>query len=109
MGISWGAEFGAHLVLDHPEDYDMLIAMSWPIDDIETQKAFKEQALEWTKDDPELHQIAENIITDESVFDTMTWQERSDAMQEQYTINYKYCEPDDMAQSHILCKRKILD
>lgn len=34
MGISWGAAFGANLVLDHPEYYDRLIAMSWPVDSI---------------------------------------------------------------------------
>lgn len=96
MGISWGAAFGANMVLDHPEHYDRLIALSWPVDGIEIQKAFKEQALEWTKDDPELHKKAENIITEQSVYDSMTLDEQYKAAMEQYSIEEKYCEPDSL-------------
>lgn len=96
MGISWGAAFGANLVLAHPEYYDKLIAMSWPVDGIEMQKAFKEQALEWTKDDPELHKAAENIITDQAEYDSMSLDEQRLAGLEQYAINEKYCEPDSL-------------
>ena len=96
MGISWGAAFGANMVLDHPEHYDTLIAMSWPVDGIEIQKAFKEQALEWTKDDPELHKKAENIITEQAVYDSMTFDEMYSAAMEQYAVEAAYCEPDSL-------------
>ena len=96
MGISWGAAFGANMVLDHPEYYDKLIALSWPVDNIEIQKAFKEQALEWTKDDPEFHKKAENIITEQSVYDSMTFDEQLEASKEQYSIEERYCEPDSL-------------
>ena len=96
MGISWGAALGANMVLDHPEHYDKLIALSWPVDNIEIQKAFKEQALEWTNDDPELHKKAENIITEQSVYDSMSLDEQYQAALEQYSIEEKYCEPDSL-------------
>lgn len=72
MGISWGAAFGAGLVLDHPENYDRLFALSLPVDNIEQLKALKNEALEWTKNDPKYHAIAESIITDQADFDKYT-------------------------------------
>lgn len=96
MGISWGAAFGANLVLDHPEYYDRLIALSWPVDNTEIQKAFKEQAFKWTENDPEFRKKAENIITEQSVYDSMTLDEQRNASLEQYSIEGKYCEPDSL-------------
>ena len=94
MGMSWGSMFGANLVLDHPEKYDAYIGLSFFEDDIEVLKGLKEYALEWTKDDPELHEIAENIITEQSVLDSMDVYERIDIAQEYGKIYDKYTEPD---------------
>ena len=79
MGMSWGSTFGANLVLDEPEYYDAYIGLSFYIDEIEVLSAFKEKALEDTKNDPELHKIAESIITEQAVFDSMSTDERIDA------------------------------
>ena len=94
LGISWGAAFGSNLVLNHPEYYDRLFSLSLPVDNIEMLKALKEQSLEWTKDDPELHKIAESIITEQSVWDTMTTEEMRQTSLEWNKIKDKYTEPD---------------
>lgn len=93
MGISWGAAFGARLVLDNPERYDRFYAMSLPVDNIEIMKALKTEALEWTKDDPEYRAIAESIITDQAVFDGMTTEEKRQAAVEWDKLYAKYTEP----------------
>ena len=94
MGMSWGSMMGANLVLDHPEKYDAYIGLSFFEDDIEVLKGFKKYALEWTKDDPELHKIAENIVTEWSVLDSMDVYERIEMAQENSKIYDKYTEPD---------------
>ncbi len=94
LGISWGAAFGTNLVLDHPEYYERLFALSLPADNIEMLKALKEQSLEWTKDDPELHKIAESIITEQSVFDAMSTEEMRQAGLEWGKITDQYTDPD---------------
>ena len=101
MGISWGAAFGANMVLDHPEYYDSLIALSWPVDNIEIQKGFKELALEWTKDDPAFHKKAENIVTEQAVYDSMTLEEQYHSSLELDSIAEKYCEPDTYSAADI--------
>ncbi|MCR4643368.1 MAG: alpha/beta hydrolase [Lachnospiraceae bacterium] len=94
MGISWGAVFGANLVLDHPEHYDKLIALSMIVDGMETQKAYKEKALELTKDDPELHRIAENIMTEQSEYDSLPYEELIKREIEAMSLN-ENCVPQD--------------
>ncbi len=90
MGISWGAAFGANLVLDHPERYDKLIALSMLVDGMETLKAYKEMALEITKDDPELHRIAENIMTEQSEYDSLPVAEQLERELASSAIDEKY-------------------
>ncbi len=94
MGISWGAAFGANLVLDHPEHYDKLIALSMVVDGMETLKAYKEMALELTKDDPELHSIAENIMTEQSEYDSTPYEEQLSRQLATHFIDEKYL-PED--------------
>ena len=90
MGVSWGAVFGANLVLDHPEYYDRLYALSLIVDGMETQKAYKEMVLELTKDNPQMHAIAENILTEQSQYDALTYDEQIAATLEQAKIDEKY-------------------
>ena len=68
MGHSWGSVLGSNLVLENPEKYDAMIALSLVVDIEESQKLFKEYMLEKTADDPELHALAEKI--DPSVWNT---------------------------------------
>lgn len=95
MGISWGAVFGANLVLDHPERYDKLIALSMIVDGMETRKAYKEWALEVTKDDPELHRIAENMMTEQSEYDSIPLDEQIQKELQDMFINEKYFPKDE--------------
>lgn len=94
MGISWGAAFGARLVLNHPENYDRFFALSLPVDNIEQLKALKNVALEWTKNDPEYRAIAESIIIDQADFDKMTTEEKRQLSMEWNKLYEKYTEPD---------------
>ncbi|MBR1824916.1 MAG: alpha/beta hydrolase [Ruminococcus sp.] len=94
MGMSWGSMMGANLVLDHPEKYDAYIGLSFVVDDMEMLKAFKKQALEWTKDDAELHKIAENVKTEQSDWDAMTTDEMIEEANNYGKIYDKYTEPD---------------
>ena len=61
MGHSWGSLLGANLVLESPEKYDAMIALSLDVDIEESQKIFKEYMLEKTTGDTELHALAESI------------------------------------------------
>lgn len=101
MGISFGAALGANLVLDHPEYYEELFALSLPVDQLEIQRAFKEAALEWTKDDPELREVAERIITEQAQYDSMTLAEQLDAITDQGQINTKYVEANSLSGADV--------
>ena len=101
LGISWGAAFGSNLVLDHPEYYETLYALSLPVDNIEIQKAYKDMALEWTKNAPELHKLAENIITEQAKYDSMSYEEQRLAQVEQYSFEEKYAEPDSLTAGDV--------
>ncbi|MCR4887774.1 MAG: alpha/beta hydrolase [Ruminococcus sp.] len=61
MGMSWGSVLGSNLVLEYPEKYDAMIAVSLVVDIEESQKLFKEYMLEKSADDAEMHSIAESI------------------------------------------------
>ena len=101
MGISFGAALGANLVLDHPEYYEELFALSLPVDQLEIQRAFKEAALEWTEDDPELREVAQRIITEQSQYDSMTLEEQLDAINEQGLINSRYISADSLSDADV--------
>ena len=60
-GISWGSIFGANLILDYPQYYISHTAMSLAPDIPESAKYFKRIMLEETKDDPEMHALAEKF------------------------------------------------
>lgn len=49
LGHSWGSIYGANLVLGYPELYEALIGSGQLVDIVENEKAFKTQALKWTK------------------------------------------------------------
>lgn len=61
LGFSWGSVLGSNLVLESPEKYDAMIALSLVVDVQESQTLFKEYMLEKTANDPELHKIAEEL------------------------------------------------
>lgn len=61
MGMSFGSLLGANLALRTPEKYDAMIALSLVVDIEESQSMFREYMLEQTKDEPELHRLAENM------------------------------------------------
>ena len=64
------------------------------VDDVEILKAFKKQALEWTKNDPEMHEIAESIITSYDELEALSVKESVDKAISWGKIYDKYTEPD---------------
>lgn len=61
MGMSWGSVLGSNLVLESPEKYDAMIALSLVVDIEESQSLFKEYMLEHSAGDPEMHALAESV------------------------------------------------
>lgn len=61
LGNSWGTLYGCDFALDHPELVECIISTSQVVDSALSDNAMKELFLEWSKDDPEFHALAEQF------------------------------------------------
>lgn len=51
LGHSWGAAYGANLVLEYPEYYSAFIGTGQLVDSYENEVRFREEAMKWAGDD----------------------------------------------------------
>lgn len=64
LGHSWGAIYGANLVLEYPEYYECFIGAGQLVDYLENEQAFKQEALVWAEGDEEALQLVNQLTPD---------------------------------------------
>lgn len=69
LGHSWGSYFGANLVLEYPQYYEVFIGTGQLVDMYDNEVAFKEEAAKWVENDKEglelLNKLNPEHITEE--------------------------------------------
>lgn len=66
LGHSWGSIYGANLVLEFPQYYNLFIGCGQLVDIVGNEKVFKDEALKWAKNDEETLKLI-NIIDPEKI------------------------------------------
>lgn len=61
LGHSWGSMYGANLIHEYPEYYDLFIGVGQLIDPVSNEKAFIEEAKIWAKADEESLKLLKEI------------------------------------------------
>jgi len=62
MGFSWGSVLGSRLVLEAPEKYDAMIALSLVVDPETSAERFREYMLEKSENYEMMHELAKSIM-----------------------------------------------
>lgn len=72
LGHSWGAIYGANLVLEYPEYYDCFIGTGQLVDYLENEQAFKQEAIIWAEGDEETYELINQLTPDHVTMDHFT-------------------------------------
>lgn len=71
LGHSWGSIYGANLVLEYPDYYNLFIGAGQLVDIVENEKAFIAEARKWGKNDEETQKLIEKIHPEEITRDSI--------------------------------------
>lgn len=71
LGHSWGSIYGANLVQEYPDYYNLFIGVGQLVDIVENEKAFKKEAIKWAKNDEETLKLIEKLSPEEMTEDSI--------------------------------------
>ena len=71
LGHSWGSMYGANLVLEYPDCYNLFVGAGQFVDSVENDEALKAEAYKWAKGDEETLKLIDKINPGEIDYDSI--------------------------------------